>query len=255
MDDEEFVVKNADTDETLTVKEASEKFSVMTINDFESSDSKSRPAAEEEEEEDEYYYDSKQHQSLNLGQQSKAENYFAPEIPIGARLQFDRITAVGTSRDEKDKSYSVYYLDVKCHVASPNSWFIYRRYSQFRRLSDILRSEGYTVPILPPKKVWGTFNPDFVKQRKQELEAWLHKLSDPSALKPGSKDVQNHPFYRQFLIEGANQPPQPLHQVFPVHVPSLSTAADSKTPERGDSLQAKHKVKANCMIMTYFCIT
>ena len=238
MDEEDFVVKNADTDETLTFKETQEKFGVISISDF-ASDSKSGPAEEEEEEEDEYYFDAKQ-QSLNLGHQSKTDNYYAPEIPTGARLQFDRITAVGTSRDQKDKPYSVYYLDVKCNTASPSSWFIYRRYSQFRRLSDTLRSEGYPVPILPPKTFLGTFNPDFVRQRKIDLEAWLHRLAEQTSSR-SSKDVQYHPFYRQFLTEGANQPPQPLNQVFPVHIDS-GYVAESKSADRNGA-QSKHKVR------------
>jgi hypothetical protein len=119
------------------------------------------------------------------------------------------------SRDEDDKAYSVFYLDVRCNVASPSSWFVYRRYSQFRRLSDVLRSEGYSVPILPSKKLLGTFSPEFIKQRRADLESWLYNLAEMHVTHPGAKDVQGQSYYRKFLTEDANKPPLPLKRIYP----------------------------------------
>ncbi len=127
---------------------------------------------------------------------------------------------------------------------------MYRRYSQFRRLSDVLRSEGYFVPVLPPKKLLGSFNVDFIKQRKADLENWVHNLAEQFTLQIGAKDPQTHPYFRQFLTEGANRPPQPLTKVFPEN--SLSAVAESKGEGEG-GLQAKpHKVCLYVCLSTRF---
>lgn len=89
-----------------------------------------------------------------------------PSIPEGARLQFVNIYRAETGKDEDDKPYSIFFLEVSCNTASPSRWTVYRRYTQFRQLNDALRAEGYFVPVLPPKRLIGAFNAEFVKQRK-----------------------------------------------------------------------------------------
>ncbi len=92
-EDYDFVVTNTDTNEVLTMGEASKKFSVMTVNQFPSKeeDKRGEIRAQDEEEEDEYYFDAKQ-VSLNLGPVD-GNNYSPPSIPAGGRLQFVRISA------------------------------------------------------------------------------------------------------------------------------------------------------------------
>lgn len=237
--DEEFYVKNTDTGEVFGISEATAKFSVISLSGVGlasiSNDAKeSKPIiAEGEEEDDEYYFDAKQ-QSLDLGQLKVDDSTYIPlSVPDSGRLTFARISAVGTARDTDDRPYSVYYIDVRCNIATPNSWFVYRRFSQFRRLSDVLRSEGYYVPVLPPKKLLGTFSPDFVRQRRTDLEQWLANLAEQHTLYPGGKDPQTHLYYRQFLTEGANRPPQPLVRVYPTTSEQLSMAAEGKDIEGG----------------------
>lgn len=155
-------------------------------------------------------------------------------------MTFHRISAVGMSRDADDKAYSVFYLDVRCNVASPNSWFVYRRYSQFRRLSDVLRSEGYSVPILPSKKLLGTFSPEFIKQRRADLENWLFNLTSTH---PGSKDPQAQSYYRKFLTEDANKPPLPLKRIYPEHIDVAPSKTDNEFSDMVDgSSRGKDKV-------------
>lgn len=220
-DEDEFFITNIDTGEVLGITEATTKFSVITLSDsgLSTATAQSKEAKplvlEGEEEEDEYYFDAKQ-QSLDLGQLKADDTTYIPlSVPEGGFLSFGRISAVGTARDADNRPYSVYYVDVRCSAAAPSSWFVYRRFSQFRRLSDVLRSEGYYVPVLPPKKLLGTFSPEFVRQRRADLEAWLVNLAEQHTLYPGGKDPQFHPYYRQFLTEGANRPPQPLVRVYP----------------------------------------
>jgi hypothetical protein len=228
-EDEEFLVTNLDDGEQYRVGEVAEKFTVVRLDAKEyKSDAKIREG--EEEEEDEKFFDAKQNYlSLNSAPKQSLPNYNSLSIPEGARLTFLKISAVGTTRDADDKAYSVYYLDVRCNVASPTSWFVYRRYSQFRRLSDVLRNEGYYVPVLPPKKLLGTFSTDFVKQRKNDLEAWLYNLADMHVNYPGSKDPQNHPYYRKFLTEDANKPPQPLVRIYPEQADKTHHNAEAKS--------------------------
>lgn len=227
--DEEYLVTNLDDGEKYHIDEVVEKFQVVKVKGDERADAKILDG--EEEEEDEKYFDAKQN-SLSLSSTRASAKYssgspYSPvSVPDGARIHFLRISAVGTTRDAEDKAYSVYYLDIRCNVASPSSWFVYRRYSQFRRLSDVLRSEGYYVPVLPPKKLLGTFSTDFVKQRKAELELWLSNLVAMHVNYPGSKDPLGHPYYRKFLTEDANKPPAPLTRIYPESTPE--GVADSK---------------------------
>ena len=175
----------------------------------------------------EYVYEEKFSPMFRDDAKEQGVTRLQPSIPDGARLEFVRISAVGTSKDKKGKPYSVYYLEVRCHVASPPVWTIYRRYSEFRKASDQLRSEGIVVPILPSKKLVGGFETSFVRKRKNELETWIHKLSAGHLRSAGSKDPQQNPTYRKFLTEGGNEPPKPLKQIFPEHLGDL-TGADSK---------------------------
>jgi tRNA A-37 threonylcarbamoyl transferase component Bud32 len=266
--EEEFFVTNVDTGEVLGLSEANAKFSVLALSDSGlipppsppplppsssssltdaktgASLSSTEQQKKEEfgfEDEDEYYFDAKeQKQSLDLGKykfqpdEAASTTYIPLSVPDGSRLVFARISAVGTARDADERPYSVYYIDVRCNVASPNSWFVYRRFSQFRRLSDVLRSEGYYVPVLPPKKLLGTFSPDFVRQRRADLEAWLVNLAEQHALYPGGKDPQMHEYYRQFLTEGANRPPQSLVRVYPTD-PMLVASGKEDEGKDGDA--------------------
>lgn len=217
MDEDSFTVTNIDDGETYYADEASEKFNLMTLSHLNADSKVNDYSNSNEEEEDFSYFDAKS-PTLNLGQSKDEKSYIPLSIPDGGRISFNRITAVGTARDTDNKAYSVFYLDVSCNTASPNTWYVYRRYSQFRRLSDVLRTAGYLVPVLPPKKLLGTFSADFIKQRKIELEAWLRGLTEQHAIHSRSKDPQSHPYYRQFLSEAANCPPLPLVRVYPEHM-------------------------------------
>lgn len=98
-------------------------------------------------------------------------------------------------------------------AAVPPSWHVYRRYQEFRNLSDALRSEGFRVPVLPPKKLIGTLDPDFLMERQSELESWLHQLNEYYQMdEAGAKDPQTSSNYRKFLTQMANQPPFPMER-------------------------------------------
>jgi len=222
-DDDDYVVTNLDDGAKYSAEEVAKKFNVLKIS---RGDAKLDPSAKEAKddinEDSDGYFDASEN-SMKMGQPKTAGTYRPLSVPDGGRLTFFRISAVGQSKDADDKSYSVYYLDVRCNVASPNSWFVYRRYSQFRRLSDVLRSEGYFVPVLPSKKLLGTFSLDFIKQRRSELESWLYNLAEMHATHPGAKDPQVQAYYRRFLTEDANKPPLPLSRIFPEYISDAPT--------------------------------
>jgi len=135
------------------------------------------------------------------------------EIPKGATLHFSGITEFSVAKDPQSNQYAVYTLVVRSDAAVPPSWRVYRRYQEFRNLSDALRGEGFRVPVLPPKKLIGTLDPDFLTERQMELENWLHQLNEYYAMdERGSKDPQTSSNYRKFLTQMANQPPFPMER-------------------------------------------
>ena len=229
------MVRNADTDELLTVNEAASKFSVLSLSKV--SDAKGYEGFQDAKGQDAKGHKGDKLLSSDFSGVDAGDFAFNEEsdlsIPEGARINFSRIPAVGTAKDKDGSLYSVYYLDIRCNLASPGSWYIYRRYSQFRKLSDILRSEGYYVPVLPPKKILGAFSIDFVAQRKIDLENWLHALAEQHTLHVGAKDPQTHPAYRQFFLDGANNPPTGLRRVFPEHIQDQYYDSNSDSKDSG----------------------
>ena len=94
------------------------------------------------------------------------KNFDSVNIPHGARLQFVRIAGHNIITDEENRKFCVFTLEVRCNVASPSVWHVYRRYTEFRKLSHALRIEGYFVPVMPPKNVFGSLTPEFIEKRK-----------------------------------------------------------------------------------------
>ena len=130
------------------------------------------------------------------------------DIPRGAQLCFSGIAEYTVARDANDNQYAVYTLLVRSEAAVPPTWRVYRRYQEFRNLSNALRHEGFRVPVLPPKRLIGTLDPEFLTERQAELEGWLHRLNDYYAMdEGGSLDPQSSKNYRRFLTQMANQPP------------------------------------------------
>lgn len=190
-DEDDYVVTNLDDGEKYSTADITKKFNLVKISGIKNeakAEPKSLPG--EEEVEDEGRYNAKQ-DSLALDRTAKQEDLYKPlSIPEGGRLNFMRISAVGSTRDGDDRAYCVYYLDVRCNIASPSSWFVYRRYSQFRRLSDVLRSEGFFVPVLPSKQIMNTFNVDFLKQRRADLERWLYGVLEMNSQNTGAFETK-----------------------------------------------------------------
>lgn len=215
--------------ETYSVAEAAQKFNILTLNEIpdEKESSAARFIDNDDDGDDNSYFDANTFDAgLAPPKSDHGKQQYVPlSIPDGALLSFTRITAVGTATIE-NKQTSLFYLDIRCNVSDPTSWYVYRRYSQFRKLSDVLRSEGYFIPVLPPKRLLGAFSIDFIKQRKSDLEAWLHGVQEQHKLHPNSKDPQKNFFFRQFLTEGANCPPSDMVRVFPEQIDIPESKSD-----------------------------
>ena len=170
------------------------------------------------------YFDASQIDVGNFAPHISEKQSSAPIIPEVSKLQFVKICAVGNSTDSDGKTYSVYYIEVNIKASPLTSWYVYRRYSQFRKLSDSLRSDGYYVPVLPPKQQsYGEIKADAIRKRKSELEGWIRSLSEQTIFHSNAKDPQTSMAYRQFLLEDANNPPSPLIRVFPENMFLRST--------------------------------
>ena len=113
--------------------------------------------------------------------------------PVAARPRVT-IEGNGLARDDSGKLHTVYRLRVQERDliggvggsrgrSSSNTssgpgrvWIVYRRYSEFLALCQQLRSKGYIVPTMPPKRMIGSFDPGFVMERQRALEIWLYQL-------------------------------------------------------------------------------
>ncbi|KAG3239255.1 hypothetical protein PI124_g15817 [Phytophthora idaei] len=127
-------------------------------------------------------------------------------IPSGARAEFIKIGSHGFAYDASNRLYTVYAIEMRC-VQSGAMWVIYRRYQQFKELNDRLRPMGVRVPLLPPKKLLGSFEPDFIAKRQSELSNWLRCLLNYDRVDQSAKNPHLVEEVRKFLTSKADQPP------------------------------------------------
>uniref|UniRef100_M4B2Z9 AGC protein kinase n=1 Tax=Hyaloperonospora arabidopsidis (strain Emoy2) TaxID=559515 RepID=M4B2Z9_HYAAE len=127
-------------------------------------------------------------------------------IPHGARAELVTIGSHGFACDASNRLYTVYAIEMRC-VQSGATWVIYRRYQQFKELNDRLHPMGVRVPLLPPKKLLGSFEPDFIAKRQSELSNWLHCLLNYDRVDQSAKNPHLVDEVRKFLTSKADQPP------------------------------------------------
>jgi hypothetical protein len=189
-DDEQYYVKNLDTGETADMAEAGRKFNVMALD---SRSEKEEDLLQKFAEDEDYYFDAMV-EGLRMELADRGEMQL--QVPEGGRLNFLKITGHEIVSDNDGRKFCVFVLEVQCNTASPPVWKVYRRYNQFRKLNDRLRSEGYYVPVMPPKNMMGGMLPDVISKRKVDLEAWLRHLMVQHSIDSAAKDPQGNRFYR-----------------------------------------------------------
>nr|CCA21231.1 protein kinase putative [Albugo laibachii Nc14] len=127
-------------------------------------------------------------------------------IPKGARAEFVKISGHGFAYDVSNRLYTVYAIEMRC-PQSGATWVIYRRYQEFKALYNCLRPMGLRIPSLPPKKLLGSFEPEFIVKRQEHLTEWLKSLLSYDRVDDSSKNPHFIDQVRKFLTYKADQPP------------------------------------------------
>ncbi|XP_037347193.2 PX domain-containing protein kinase-like protein isoform X3 [Pungitius pungitius] len=100
------------------------------------------------------------------------------EKPTPGRLLLDDtvpLTAV-IEASQNLQSHTEYIVRVQRGVASENSWQVIRRYSDFDVLNSSLMVCGISLP-LPPKKLIGNMDREFIAERQRGLQAFLDSIT------------------------------------------------------------------------------
>ena len=71
--------------------------------------------------------------------------------------------------------FTEYHMKV---TSSDNtSWLVRRRYREFRELHDHLKLKyPDRIPSMPGKKLWGNQDPEFVRQRQDQLQYYMNQV-------------------------------------------------------------------------------
>ncbi|XP_052445167.1 PX domain-containing protein kinase-like protein isoform X2 [Carassius gibelio] len=74
------------------------------------------------------------------------------------------------------QSHTEYIIRVQRGVSTDNSWTVIRRYSDFDMLNNSLLISGLNLP-LPPKKLLGNMDREFIAERQKGLQAYLNYIT------------------------------------------------------------------------------
>ncbi|XP_066526729.1 PX domain-containing protein kinase-like protein isoform X3 [Hoplias malabaricus] len=100
------------------------------------------------------------------------------EKPSAGKLLLDDtvpLTAV-IETSQSLQSHTEYIIRVQRGVSTENSWTVIRRYSDFDMLNNSLLISGLNLP-LPPKKLIGNMDREFIAERQKGLQAYLNFLN------------------------------------------------------------------------------
>ncbi|CCI40102.1 unnamed protein product [Albugo candida] len=120
---------------------------------------------------------------------------------------------------------TVYFLQVEFENAM---WVVKHRYQDFKELHERLSSDGFKCPALPPKKFLGSFNPEFIDKRQQELAFWLHLLSQSDPSSSGDSPRTNE-HYKDFMLLNKEPLQEAHHKSGGQGDSSTSSNTDSST--------------------------
>uniref|UniRef100_A0A9L0I6E7 PX domain containing serine/threonine kinase like n=1 Tax=Equus asinus TaxID=9793 RepID=A0A9L0I6E7_EQUAS len=74
------------------------------------------------------------------------------------------------------QSHTEYIIRVQRGISVENSWQIIRRYSDFDLLNNSLQIAGLSLP-LPPKKLIGNMDREFIAERQKGLQNYLNVIT------------------------------------------------------------------------------
>jgi hypothetical protein len=98
------------------------------------------------------------------------------------------------ARDARGKDFIVFIIKIRL---GGFAWTVYRRFTQFRTLGELLRRTIPDSPVCPPKRLLGGHTPEFLEQRRMELLEWVRHLAR-------DERVCRSPEFHEFLRAEAN---------------------------------------------------
>ncbi|KAF7648204.1 hypothetical protein LDENG_00160340, partial [Lucifuga dentata] len=102
---------------------------------------------------------------------------FLEKPPPGSLLLDDTVPLTAVIEASQNlQSHTEYIIRVHRGVSSENSWQVIRRYSDFDVLNSSLMVCGITLP-LPPKKLIGNMDREFIAERQRGLQAYLDSIT------------------------------------------------------------------------------
>ncbi|XP_057625316.1 PX domain-containing protein kinase-like protein isoform X11 [Chionomys nivalis] len=114
---------------------------------------------------------------------------FMEKPPAGKVLLDDTVPlTAAVEASQSLQSHTEYIIRVQRGISTENSWQIVRRYSDFDLLNNSLQIAGLSLP-LPPKKLIGNMDREFIAERQRGLQNYLnvimanHVLSNCELLK------------------------------------------------------------------------
>ncbi|XP_030061221.1 LOW QUALITY PROTEIN: PX domain-containing protein kinase-like protein [Microcaecilia unicolor] len=102
---------------------------------------------------------------------------FMEKPPAGKVLLDDTVPLTATIEASQSlQSHTEYIIRVQRGISMDNSWQIVRRYSDFDLLNNSLQISGLSLP-LPPKKLIGNMDREFIAERQRGLQNFLNVIT------------------------------------------------------------------------------
>ncbi|XP_020824608.1 PX domain-containing protein kinase-like protein isoform X7 [Phascolarctos cinereus] len=102
---------------------------------------------------------------------------FMEKPPAGKVLLDDTAPlSAGIEASQSLHSHTEYIIRVQRGISIENSWQIVRRYSDFDLLNSSLQISGLSLP-LPPKKLIGNMDREFIAERQKGLQNYLNVIT------------------------------------------------------------------------------
>lgn len=103
-------------------------------------------------------------------------NLFEERKSIRANIDDTTLLTCNIETAQKNEDHMEYIIRVYRGPTKDHSWVVTKRYSDFEKIDPVLRTTGLDLP-LPPKKVFGNFDRDFIKERQNGLQAYLNAIT------------------------------------------------------------------------------
>ncbi|XP_070215833.1 PX domain-containing protein kinase-like protein isoform X1 [Bos mutus] len=102
---------------------------------------------------------------------------FMEKLPAGKVLLDDTVPLTAAIEASQSlQSHTEYIIRVQRGISIENSWQIVRRYSDFDLLNNSLQIAGLSLP-LPPKKLIGNMDREFIAERQKGLQNYLNVIT------------------------------------------------------------------------------